>query len=129
MSSAALGSLPEGEALEDGLDDEHQIPEDEELRRAAVERDVRESQRSFKHVIRDPGKGHVVVDTRQLGRKSKASKEARQLLVDQALATKDQDNERFTRKLRARFDRCPHTGLPASWDSVMLTHAICQYCL
>ncbi|KAK9861391.1 hypothetical protein WJX84_002559, partial [Apatococcus fuscideae] len=101
----ALGSLPEGSPVEDGLDDEHQMPEDEELRRAAVERDVRESQRSFKHVVRNPGKGHVVVDTRQLGRKTKASKEARQLLVDQALATKDQDNERFTRKLRARFDR------------------------
>ena len=67
MVPAALGSLPEGEAIEDGLDDEHQLPEDEELRGAAVERDVRESQRSFKHVIKNPGKGHVVVDTRQLG--------------------------------------------------------------
>ncbi len=109
---AAMGTVPEGQSIDEGMDEEmddvHQPPEDEELRRAACERDVRESQRSFKHVVPKPGedsKDWIVVDTRQLGRRTKASKEARQLLVDQALATKDQDNERFTRKLRARFDR------------------------
>ena len=101
------GALPEGQQAHGPADHEEAPPEDEELRRAAVERDVRESQRSFKHVFMTDKapEGHVVVDTRRLGRKTKASKEARQLLVDKALATKDQDNERFTRKLRARFER------------------------
>ncbi len=45
----------------------------------------------------------VVIDVRSMGRKG--GSEHRKLVVDRALATKDQDNERFYRNLRARFDR------------------------
>lgn len=45
----------------------------------------------------------VVIDVRAMGRKG--GNEHRKLVVDRALATKDQDNERFYRNLRARFDR------------------------
>ena len=46
----------------------------------------------------------VVVDVRELGRKS--GNLHRKLVVDRALKTKDQDNERFYKKLRARMERC-----------------------
>ena len=45
----------------------------------------------------------TVVDIRTLG--SRKSSKERQLVVDAALATRDQDNERFLKLLRARMDR------------------------
>lgn len=46
----------------------------------------------------------VVVDVRELGRKS--GNLHRKLVVERALRTKDQDNERFYKNLRARMERC-----------------------
>ncbi len=50
----------------------------------------------------------VVIDVRAMGRKG--GNQHRKLVVDRALATKDQDNERFYKNLRARFDRRVHTA-------------------
>ena len=46
----------------------------------------------------------VLVDVRELGRKS--GNLHRKLVVERALRTKDQDNERFYQSLRARMERC-----------------------
>ena len=46
----------------------------------------------------------VLVDVRELGRKS--GNLHRKLVVERALRTKDQDNERFYESLRARMERC-----------------------
>ena len=56
----------------------------------------------------------VLVDVRELGRKS--GNLHRKLVVERALRTKDQDNERFYQSLRARMERCrcsPHAVLLA----------------
>ena len=56
----------------------------------------------------------VLVDVRELGRKS--GNLHRKLLVERALRTKDQDNERYYQSLRARMERCacsPHAVLLA----------------
>ena len=45
----------------------------------------------------------VVVDVRELGRKS--GNVHRKLVVERALRTKDQDNERFYTNLRSRMQR------------------------
>lgn len=44
-----------------------------------------------------------MVDVRAMGRKG--GNQHRKLVVDRALATQDQDNERFYKNLRARMDR------------------------
>ncbi|CAL8462536.1 g2069 [Coccomyxa elongata] len=90
---------------EDGNEEFHEeeVDEFEELKRAAME-EYEQSQHTFKYPLAGEGNEKVVViDVRAMGRKG--GSEHRKLVVDRALATKDQDNERFYRNLRARFDR------------------------
>ena len=50
----------------------------------------------------------------------------RRVLVDQALATKDQDTERFLRRLRDRMDGCGREwsqGAACIWDPTRNLHA------
>ena len=75
-----------------------------ELKRAAQEGIT--SHRSLKVVLGSADsleKEVHVVDLRRLG--SRQSAKERQLIVDHALATRDQDNARFLTKLRGRMDR------------------------
>ena len=53
----------------------------------------------------------VVVDVRELGRKS--GNVHRKLIVERALRTKDQDNERFYSSLRSRMQRCCFAHCPS----------------
>ncbi|KAK9906410.1 hypothetical protein WJX75_001426 [Coccomyxa subellipsoidea] len=90
---------------EDGNEvfEEEEVEDFEELKRAAME-EYGQSQRTFKYPLAGDGDEKVVViDVRAMGRKS--GNQHRKLVVDRALATKDQDNEQFYKNLRARFDR------------------------
>ncbi|CAK0753548.1 hypothetical protein CVIRNUC_002229 [Coccomyxa viridis] len=98
---------------------EEEVDDEEELKRVALD-NISKSQRTFKYPIReteDENGKVVLVDVRELGRKS--GNLHRKLVVERALRTKDQDNERFYQSLRARMER---VGIKMSAVEVRFEH-------
>ncbi|CAK0759197.1 hypothetical protein CVIRNUC_002679 [Coccomyxa viridis] len=96
----SLGTAP---PAEDGheRDPEELVEEDQELVRAAMERQEGRISSTFRHVVpvSEAGQTDTVLDLKKL------RKHHQQLLVDRALQTKDQDNELVVQKLKERYAR------------------------
>ncbi|CAK0784035.1 hypothetical protein CVIRNUC_007238 [Coccomyxa viridis] len=98
-------SLGQAPPAEDGRarDPEELVEEDQELVRAAMERQEGRVSSTFRHVMPvdegSEGAPETVMDLKRL------RAHQRQALVDRALQTKDQDNELLVRKLKERFER------------------------
>ncbi|KAK9816709.1 hypothetical protein WJX72_004056 [[Myrmecia] bisecta] len=76
----------------------------EQLKRDALQQ-LTLSQRKRKLVLPGDEKEAVVIDISKLGQRTDSARQHRERIVDKALATKDQDNERLYTKLKQRFDR------------------------
>ncbi|KAK9902782.1 hypothetical protein WJX75_005811 [Coccomyxa subellipsoidea] len=111
-SSIPRSAPPDEEGrLRDG---EEEVDEYQELVRAALEAT---SQRTFKHALPHAGADNAAGGVKVLDLKH-ITHDHRQLLVDRALQTQDQDNEAFLRKFRARLDR---TGVEVPTVAVQYT--------
>lgn len=104
-------SIAVDDLAEESQDPEEPVTEFDELVRAAL-RDL--SRKTFKHAVpKGEGQlgGYEIVDLKKLG------KTHRQIVVDRALRTTEQDNEEFLRKFEERVRR---------YHSASMTHA-CKY--